>query len=161
MELAVEVFVLVVVGATVAGAIIGGLMVRWRKGRRNRQTARAEERAAVLKAELDATRRAKRREKNKRDRLDSELASATSEIERLRAKLETAAQEMDDQADDVAVASRELRDFQARFSDIVGLEADIATFRVIAARVPELERRLAELEAQEVDIIDLREERSR
>ncbi len=159
MELAVVVFVLIVVGATLAGVVVGGLVVRWRAGRRSQQAARAEERAAVLKTELDATRRAKRREKNKCDRLQSELADAASEIERLETGLAEAARQVDGQADDVAVASRKLQEFQTRFSDIVGLEADIATLRVIAARVPELERRLAECEANESEVIDLRERR--
>jgi chromosome segregation ATPase len=159
MELAVAVFVLIVVGATLAGVVAGGLVVRWRAGRRNQQAARTEERAAVLKTELDATRRAKRREKNKSDRLQSELADAATEIERLETALAEAARQVDGQADDVAVASRKLQEFQTRFSDIVGLEADIATLRVIAARVPELERRLAEYESNDSEVIDLRERR--
>ncbi len=160
MELATSLFVLIVAGAALAGTVLGGLVVRWRMGRRRIQTARAEERVAVLKTELDATRRAKRREKNKGDRLQTELTDTTAEVERLEAELEVAAREMDGQADEAAVASHELREFKAKFSDIVGLEADIATLRVMAAQVPELERRLAECEGDGSEVIDLREPRN-
>ena len=53
-------------------------------------------------------------------------------------------------------AERTAAELQATFSDIVGLENEIASLRVIAARVPELQRQLDEATA-DGQVIDLRE----
>lgn len=137
---------LIAAGSALVGGLIAALF-----GVRNRRAARRVHRdmrqsITTAQAELDDAVAALQREQTRANefRLDRDTASA--EAMRLRAQLEELTRQLDRERDRAAVAGRQLADFQARFTDIVGLEAEIATLRVIAERVPTLERRLAELE---------------
>ena len=79
-----------------------------------------------------------------------------AQIEALRADLHDAEQRHVRDEDRIVVAERKADEFQAKFSDIVGLENEIASLRVVAARVPELQRRIDELSGDD-HVIDLRE----
>lgn len=70
-----------------------------------------------------------------------------------------AADEIQARTDDAAVARRQADQLRSRFADIAGLEAEIASLRVIAARVPDLQRRIAEYETAG-EVVDLREGRA-
>lgn len=48
---------------------------------------------------------------------------------------------------DLAATARTERDERARYAEIIGMETENASLRAVAARVPDLERRIRELEA--------------
>ncbi len=156
MDLPVAVFVAIVAASVVVGILLATLVDRWRRYRKDQRDAAAVEEAAVLRAELDEAVRSSRRELEKSNTMRAERDRALAQVEQLTAELEAACRRISEQADEVALTRREADDLRTRFSDIVGLEAEIAAYRALAARVPELERRLAAAEGTPRDVIDLR-----
>lgn len=147
--------------AIVAGAALAGILVTLLATRRSRSAARKvhrqmRETIASTQAELDDAVAVSRRELTTSNELRLERDTAAAEVIRLRARLDELSTQIDRERDRGSQAIRELEEIRRQFSDIAGLEAEIAILRVIAARVPELEGRLAELEAPPADDIDLR-----
>ena len=157
MEMSVALFVFLLIGAALVGFLLGGSVARWRNAHQSRVAGTGAERNAALQAELDDAVRTSRRELQARNRLRRDLDDAKAELTRLRAELAATAEELELASTKATIADREAADLKARFSDIVGLEAENTTLRVLAARIPELERRLAELEPEGPQVIDLRE----
>lgn len=151
----VVVLVLFLVGAAIVG--LGVDAGRWRSTRAIRAAGSGAERQAVLKAELDDAVRTSRRELQARNRLQSELDDVSAELADTSKSLVTTRAELEQMTDQATVATREAGELRARFTDIVGLEAENTTLRVIAAEVPDLKRRLADCEPDGPEVIDLRE----
>ncbi|MEM7288388.1 MAG: hypothetical protein AAF480_18735 [Actinomycetota bacterium] len=156
MELSVAVLVLCLVGAAIVGFGVAHVLHRLRSRRRRLDEARTEDRLGAIELELDDAIHRSRRELQRSNRLRVERDDAREEIEELRADLHEAEQRQVRDEDRIAVAERHADEFRARFSDIVGLENEIASLRVIAARVPELQRRLDDLTGDD-RVIDLRD----
>ncbi|MGI9622580.1 MAG: hypothetical protein ACR2PK_07065 [Acidimicrobiales bacterium] len=154
MELPVAVFVVIAVGAVALGLLTGWVASRWYQ--RN-HVAPKDETAASRETDEPGTPVGPDDGGNSARELRSELDEAEARLDRLEVQLRARDEELVRVGDEAAIAKRELADFKARFSDIVGLEAENSTLRLIAARVPDLERRVAELERDSPRVIDLRE----
>ena len=157
MDLPVALFVLFLCGAAIIGLGAGVAIGRWRGARIGRTGGDGAQRQAVLKAELDDAVRTSRREVQGRNRLRAELDDVSAELADNTKSLITTRAELEQVTDRATVATREAGELRARLTDIVGLEAENATLRVIVARVPSLEQRLAECEPTGPEVIDLRE----
>ena len=157
MELPVALFVLFLVGIAMVGLGFGILAGRWRGTRAIRAAGSGAERQAVLKAELDDAIRTSRRELQTRNRLQSELDDVSDELADTSKALVTIRAELEQMTDQATVATRDAGELRARFTDIVGLEAENTTLHVIAAQVPDLKRRLADCEPSGPEVTDLRE----
>ena len=156
MELSVALWVLSLVGAAIVGFFVSHLVHRLRARKTHAAETRTAERLGTVELELDDAIHRSRRELQRSNRLRVERDDARSEIEALRADLYDAEQRHVRDEDRIAVAERKADEFHAKFSDIVGLENEIASLRVVAAKVPELQRRLDEL-LGDGQVIDLRE----
>lgn len=156
MEMSVALWVLSLVGAAIAGFILSHLVHRLRARHRHAEDSRLASRLSTLELELDDAIHRSRRELQRANRLSVERDEARSEIDALRADLHDAEQRHIRDGDRIVVAERKADEFQAKFSDIVGLENEIASLRVVAAKVPELQRRVDEL-TSDGHVIDLRE----
>ncbi len=158
MELSAAFWVLSLIGAGIIGFLVAQAVERLKRRHRTDEDSKASERLATIELELDDAIHRSRRELQRSNRLRTERDEARTELEAVRADLYDAHQQQQLDQDRIAVAERRADEFEARFSDIVGLENEIASLRVVASRVPELERRVAELaDAADGDIIDLRE----
>lgn len=157
MELSVALFVLCLVGAAIVGFVASHLVHRLKSRHQRLAESRTADRLGTIELELDDAIHRSRRELQRSNRLRVERDEARAEIEALRADLHDAEQRQILDEDRIAVAERKAAEFTAKFSDIVGLENEIASLRVIAARVPELQQRIDEL--TDGQVIDLREPR--
>ncbi len=136
VELPVSVFVLIVVSATVAGVLMGAMLI----SRRDRGPL------ASYREALDQLRAAQ-----------AEAALAEDlrvEVSNLNEQFAGAMQRESVQATRAAIAIRALSDYRSHIDDVIGLETEVASLRVVASRVPRLERLLAELDP---GVVDLRE----
>ena len=156
MEMSVALWVLSLIGAAIVGFVVSHVVHRLRARRQRAEESRTADRLHTVELELDDAIHRSRRELQRSNRLTVERDEARAEIEALQADLHDAEQRGIRDADRIVVAERKAAEFQAKFSDIVGLENEIASLRVIAARVPELQRRLDEATA-DGQVIDLRE----
>lgn len=156
MDMPVVVWVLSLIGAAIAGFVACRASHRRTSRDAGDEQSRTAERLHAVELELDDAIHRSRRELQRSNRLAVERDEARAEVDALRADLHAAEQRRLRDEDRIVVAERKADEFQKRFSDIVGLENEIASLRVIAARVPGLERRLAEQCADD-EIIDLRE----
>lgn len=156
MEISVALWVLSLVGAAIVGFAVSDLVHRLRARHRRAEESRTADRLNTVELELDDAIHRSRRELQRANRLAVERDEARTEIEALRADLHDAEQRHVRDEDRIVVAERKADEFQAKFSDIVGLENEIASLRVVAARVPELQRRIDELSGDD-HVIDLRE----
>jgi len=69
----------------------------------------------------------------------SAAKSLRTEVSHLNEQLEGAIQREGVRGAQAEVATRELLDYRSHMNDIIGLEAEVASLRVVAARVPSLE----------------------
>lgn len=156
VDLPVWVFVLIVVGATLGGGFLGAALMSLRD--RDRTAAHRDnlDNLRRLEVELHDAHTASRHELDRTSELRTELDRSKTETDRLGELVEMTNQRIEVLSAEGRSAAGKLADFQTRFSDIVGLEAEIAALRVIAARVPGLDRRIAELDPSP-EVVDLRE----
>lgn len=157
MEMSVALFVVLLIGAVLTGFLLGSAVAKWRSAHRSRVAGSGAERNAALQAELDDAVRSLRHELQTRKQLNRDLDDARAELTRVRADLAAATEDLEVARAKATIADREAAVLRDRFSDIVGLEAENATLRVLAAQIPDLERRLAECEPDGPEVIDLRE----
>ena len=159
MELSAAFWVLSLIGAGILGFIAAQAVERLKRRHRTDEDGKANERLASIELELDDAIHRSRRELQRSNRLRTERDEARAELDAVRADLYDAHQQQQLDQDRIAVAERRAEEFEARFSDIVGLENELASLRVVASRVPELERRIDELShgATDSEVIDLRE----
>ena len=156
MELSIALFVLLVVAALIVGCGLG-LFLAKRRARFDQASGQDDApQTAVLKAELDEAVRGSRREVQQRHALRSELDDVEASLAATARRLVEREEALRVAEDRVAIAEREATALRSHFGDIVGLESENTTLRAIAARVPELEARIAALDT-EPPVIDLRE----
>lgn len=142
VELPVSVFVLIVGAATLAGGLVGATLIIWRDRRP----------MELYRQTLESLRSAEVKNKAATDQIDS----LRSDLSHVTEQLDAANHREAIRGTQANVAVQQLSSYKTRFDDIIGLETEIASLRVVAGRVPGLERRIAELEP---NIIDLRERR--
>lgn len=158
VEIEIWLFAVAVSGAALAGA---GLMW-WSNLRRAKRHAGALNQLTtrLTRAEGDAHEAnvVSRRSAQRVEDLQAEVQSITDRNSELTEALQEAKAQLQRHHANANVNAAQLANFEKQFKDIVGMESEIATLRVIASRVPDLERRLA----QQADdaVIDLREQRS-
>jgi predicted nuclease with TOPRIM domain len=156
MELSVALFVLLLVAAALVGAGLGTGVHRWRAGHERSADQQLAQKTAALKADLDEAIRASRRELQQREALRAELDEAHTDMAKTARRLAEVEEALQLAEDRRAVVEREAKTLRTQFRDVVGLESENTTLRALAARVPELEARLAASDI-EPQVIDLRE----
>lgn len=147
VDIPVWLFVVITAGAPALGVLV--TLVATRRSRRAARKVHRQMRETLTstQAELDDAVATARRELTRANELRLERDTHAAELERLRGSLEDLRLQLDRERDRVNTLTGELATFRSRFTDIVGLESEMAILRVIAARVPALEERIAELES--------------
>ena len=159
VEIEIWLFAVALSGAAVAGA---GLSWWWNLRRaKQRSVALNHLTTKLTRAESDAHEAnvAGRRYVQQIKELQDEIRSVTERNAELTQSLQEAKTQLQRHHANANVNAAQLANFEKQFKDIVGMESEIATLRVIASRVPDLERRLAQSADPEA-VIDLREQRS-
>ncbi len=159
VEIEVWLFAVALCGAAVAGAGLAWLWNRRREAQHAAELSQLKTRATRAESDAHDASVASRRSAQQVEDLTAKLDNLLSDHDQLKAELDHANTQLQRHNAHANVTAAQLLEFEKRFSDVVGLESEIATLRVIASRVPELERRLTEATGDET-VIDLRSDRA-
>lgn len=156
MTIEVWLFVVLLAVALLVGAAIALLGARRRVQQHAADQQRALDKLTRAEAEAHEARVQISRGKVVADELEATLATLQADLVGVEAERDAARVDLERLHVGASATDRQLSDFRERFTDVVGLESEVATLRVIAARVPALEAELSALRAAEEAAADPR-----